>query len=226
MAQTYNQGAYFTIIWSENGVWRTSKELADIYKQPVEVGPTSMIDARSTNSSNCRESKLTPRAKMCSNGTARSRLSCVASRDSRYPECWRRRVIIYSPIALTKAVHSSSRSTYPRTFPLKPLRYVLSLPSVEMAMLTASITHNCWSKVTFLTKIYHPGINEEGSICVPILHDQVCFGVPCPIWIAHLIYPQWKPSITLSTGDCDIQISLSSVLKYISSIGSYTGEGE
>ncbi|KAK7467069.1 hypothetical protein VKT23_004130 [Stygiomarasmius scandens] len=35
--------------------------------------------------------------------------------------------------------------------------------------------------VTFKTKIYHPGINEEGSICVPILRDE------------------WKPSVTLAT---------------------------
>lgn len=35
--------------------------------------------------------------------------------------------------------------------------------------------------VTFTTKIYHPGINEEGAICVPVLRDE------------------WKPTVTLSS---------------------------
>ncbi|KAI0792867.1 UBC-like protein [Abortiporus biennis] len=36
--------------------------------------------------------------------------------------------------------------------------------------------------VTFKTKIYHPGIDEEGHICVPVLRDQ------------------WKPAVTLYSG--------------------------
>lgn len=35
--------------------------------------------------------------------------------------------------------------------------------------------------VTFLTKIYHPGINEEGHICLPMLRDE------------------WKPGASMST---------------------------
>ncbi|KAJ7219133.1 hypothetical protein GGX14DRAFT_590195 [Mycena pura] len=41
--------------------------------------------------------------------------------------------------------------------------------------------------VTFTTKIYHPGINEEGSICVPVLRDE-----------AGTMFA-WKPSVTLSS---------------------------
>ena len=28
-------------------------------------------------------------------------------------------------------------------------------------------------QLTFQTKVYHPGINDEGQICVPVLRDQV-----------------------------------------------------
>jgi len=47
--------------------------------------------------------------------------------------------------------------TFPDTFPFKP------------------------PTVAFLTKIYHPGFNEEGHICLPILRDE------------------WKPSISMQT---------------------------
>ncbi|CCA69827.1 related to UBC5-E2 ubiquitin-conjugating enzyme [Serendipita indica DSM 11827] len=35
--------------------------------------------------------------------------------------------------------------------------------------------------LVFATKVYHPGINEQGEICVPILRDE------------------WKPTISMST---------------------------
>ncbi|KAG8738169.1 hypothetical protein FRC12_016859, partial [Ceratobasidium sp. 428] len=35
--------------------------------------------------------------------------------------------------------------------------------------------------VTFSTKIYHPGINEEGHICLPMLRDE------------------WKPGVSMRT---------------------------
>jgi len=44
--------------------------------------------------------------------------------------------------------------------------------------------------VKFATKIYHPGINEEGHICVPVLRDQ------------------WKPSVSLSSVLITIQDKL------------------
>jgi len=52
--------------------------------------------------------------------------------------------------------------------------------------------------VTFVTKIYHPGINEEGSICVPILRDEV--RLLALEHLRNLTLFQWKPAVTLSSG--------------------------
>ena len=48
-------------------------------------------------------------------------------------------------------------------------------PSVSLRWLFrfAILRNSSGLQVTFQTKVYHPGINEEGHICVPILREEV-----------------------------------------------------
>jgi len=57
--------------------------------------------------------------------------------------------------------------TFPETFPFKA-------PSVSTGYTRSIHENDSFSfQLTFMTKVYHPGINEEGHICVPVLRDEV-----------------------------------------------------
>lgn len=54
---------------------------------------------------------------------------------------------------------------------------------LEWAAAWSRVIYHIQCQVKFLTKVYHPGINEEGAICLPMLKDEVSVlfsSVSCP----------------------------------------------
>jgi ubiquitin-protein ligase len=88
----------------------------------------------------------------------------------------------------------SFKLTLPEDFPFKPPTVWHDVTGLQIYVVDPS-------QVTFTTKIYHPGINEEGAICVPILRDQVRCLSPASTQPERRELVQWKPSITLSSGE-------------------------